>query len=115
MKKCKSKPLTELYVFWKTEKNGKNNFKGTVKRCTPTKEKRIEYFWKTRNQQFTEEGRKAEITVDLVLQARAKLSGNKVNGPEDAIVSEMIKRLPMETETAFLGLQRAEEMYQKEF
>ena len=34
--------------------------------------------------------------MDLVLQARAKLSDNKVNGPEDAIVSEMIKRLPME-------------------
>ena len=36
------------------------------------------------------------ITVDLVLQARAKLSENKVNGPEDAMVSEMIERLPME-------------------
>ena len=34
--------------------------------------------------------------MDLVLQARAKLSENKVNGPEDAIVSEKIKRLPME-------------------
>ena len=59
-------------------------------------ENRIEYFWKKGNQQFTEDGRNAEITVDLVLQARAKLSENKVNGPEDAIVSEMIKRLPME-------------------
>ena len=48
------------------------------------------------NLKFTEEGRNAEITVDLVLQARAKLSENKVNGPEDAIVSEMVKRLPME-------------------
>ena len=44
-------------------------------------------------QQFTVEGRIAEITVDLVLQARAKMSDNKVNGPEDAIVSEMIKKL----------------------
>ena len=34
--------------------------------------------------------------MDPVLQARAKLSENKVNGPEDAIVSEMIKRSPME-------------------
>ena len=34
--------------------------------------------------------------MDLVLQARAKLSDNKVNGPEDAIVSEMITKLPME-------------------
>ena len=61
------------------------------------KENRIEYFWKKEgNQQFTEDGRNAEITVDVVLQARAKVSENKVNGPEDAIVSEMIKRLPME-------------------
>ena len=54
-------------------------------------ENRIEYFKKKGEQQFTEEGRTAEITVDLVLQARAKMSDNKVNGPEDAIVSEMIK------------------------
>ena len=46
--------------------------------------------------QFTVEGRTAEITVDLVLQARATMSDNKVNGPEDAIVSEMIKQLPWE-------------------
>ena len=60
-------------------------------------ENRIEYLWKKEgNQQFTEDGRNAEITVDLVLQARAKVSENKVNGPEDAIVSEMMKRLPME-------------------
>ena len=34
-------------------------------------------------------GRNVEITVDLVLQARAKMSDNKVNGPEDEVVSEM--------------------------
>ena len=34
--------------------------------------------------------------MDLVVQARARLSENKVNGPEDAILSEMIKRLPTE-------------------
>ena len=59
-------------------------------------ENRIEYFWKKGNQQFTEDGRNAMITVDQVLQARAKLSENKINGLEDAFVSEMIKRLPME-------------------
>ena len=59
-------------------------------------ESRIVYFKKKGNQQFTEEGRSAELTVDLVLQARAKLSDNKVNGPEDAIVSEMIKRLAID-------------------
>ena len=57
------------------------------------KEDRIEYFWKEGNQQFTKEGRNAEITVDLVLQARAKSSKNEVNGNEDAIVSEMIKKV----------------------
>ena len=48
------------------------------------------------DQQFTEDGRNAEITVVLVLQARAKMSDNKVNGPEDVVVSEMIKILPLE-------------------
>ena len=42
------------------------------------------------------DGRDAEITVDLVLQARAKMSDNKVNGPDDAVVSEMIKQLSSE-------------------
>ena len=42
------------------------------------------------------EGRNAEITSDLVLQARVKMCDNKVNGLEDAIVSEMIKQLPLE-------------------
>ena len=42
------------------------------------------------------EGRTLEITVDFVLQARAKMSDNKVNGPDDAIVSEMIKQLPLD-------------------
>ena len=55
---------------------------------------RTEYVKK--NQQFTEEGRRTKITVALVLRARVKLSDNKVNGPEDAIVDEMIKKLPLE-------------------
>ena len=42
------------------------------------------------------EGRNAEIKVDLVLQARAKMSDNKINGPDDAVVSEMITHLPLE-------------------
>ena len=57
-------------------------------------ENRIDYFKKKGYQQFTMDGRNAEITVDLVLQARAKMSDNKVNGPEDAVVSWMIKQLP---------------------
>ena len=60
------------------------------------KSKKNEYFWTKGNLHFTEDGRNAEITVDLVLQSRGRVSENKVNGPEDAIVSEMIKTLPME-------------------
>ena len=41
---------------------------------------------------ITEHGRVVEISIVLVLQARAKMSENKVNGPEDSIVSEMIKQ-----------------------
>ena len=45
---------------------------------------------------FTEQRRVAEITIDFVIQARGKMSENKVNGPGDSIVSEMIKQLPQE-------------------
>ena len=44
--------------------------------------------------QCTKDRRNAAITEDLVLQARAKLD-NKFTGPEDEIVSEMVKRLPL--------------------
>ena len=33
---------------------------------------------------FTKEGRVAEITIDSVRQARAKMAENKVNGLEDS-------------------------------
>ena len=44
----------------------------------------------------TEVGRIAEITVDLVLQARAKMAEERVNGPDASTVIEMIKQLPQE-------------------
>ena len=50
-------------------------------------EGRIEYFKRKGDQQFTKDGRGAEITSDVVLEARAKMSDNKVNGPEDAAVT----------------------------
>ena len=62
-------------------------------------ESRIDYF------KITEDGRTTEITVDLVLQARSKQSDNKVIGPEDAIVSEMVKKLPMEIYTIAMCFQ----------
>ena len=36
-----------------------------------------------------------EISVDLVLQAKAFSSDNKVSGPEDSVVSELIEQLPL--------------------
>ena len=56
---------------------------------------RIENIKLRGDRHLSEEGRAVEITVDLVLQARAKLSHNKVSAA-DAIVSEMMKALPWE-------------------
>ena len=74
-----------------------------MKKCNTDQEEtrevqvnRIEQFIKKRDQQFIMEGRNAEITVDLVLQVRAKMCDHKVKGPGDAVVSEMIKQLPVE-------------------
>ena len=41
-------------------------------------------------------GRGVEVTIDLVSHVRAKKSENKVNGREDAVVTEMIKQLLQE-------------------
>ena len=59
-------------------------------------EKRIEHFKKKGDRHFTDDGRGAEITVDLVLLVKAQMSENKVNGQEDAVVTEMIKQLLVE-------------------
>ena len=56
----------------------------------------MEYFKRTGDQHFMKNGRGAEITVVLVQQARAKMSENKVNRPEDAVLCEMIKQLAQE-------------------
>ena len=61
-----------------------------------TKEEYLVFSRGKGDQQFTQDERGTEITIDLVLQARAKMLDNKVNGPEDAVVSEMIKQLPRE-------------------
>ena len=46
------------------------------------------------NEHFSR-GRIAEISVDVVLQARARLCDNIVGGLKDKIVSEIVKRLPL--------------------
>ena len=105
-KQVQRKPITELFVNGQLTEDREEWQKELQWHCEEVytdleetkeeQESRIEYFRKKKgNQQFTEEGRNAEITVE-VLQARAKLSDDQVNGPEDAIVSEMIKKLPME-------------------
>ena len=105
-KKAKRKPLTELYLKGHFTEHREEWRKELQRHCEEVytdqeetkevQESRIEYFKKKGDLQYTEDGRNAEIAEDLVLQARAKLSDNEVNGPEDAIVSEMIKTLPLE-------------------
>ena len=66
----------------RTEKSGRNKCTLIKEKTKEVQENRIEYFKKKGDQQFTEEGRTAEIAVDLMLSARAKMSNNKVNRPE---------------------------------
>ena len=75
-KKAHRPTLTELTrrrAFYFKKSSGKKNCRGTVKRYTRIRKrrkknkKRIEYFKMKGDQQFTVEGRNAEITVDLVL------------------------------------------------
>ena len=98
-KKIKRKPLSELYFNGKFTENIEECQKGLQRHCEglcinqdearEVQEKIIEYFKnKKEDWHFTDDGRGAEITIDLVLQARAKMSENKVNGPEDAVVSD---------------------------
>ena len=101
---CRCQNCMSTGTSRKTEKNGKESCRrGTVKRCTligkktrEVQEKKIEYFKKKGDRQFTMDGRQAEVTVDLVLRAWAKMSDNKISGPKDAMVSEMVKILPLE-------------------
>ena len=92
-----------MRISQRTEQTGKKSCRGTVKKCTLTRRRR-EKCKKTElntskrkgDQQFTVDGRTAEITVDLLLQARAQMCDSKLNGPGDAVVSEMIKQLALE-------------------
>ena len=105
-RKTQRKPLSELYVNGHWTEDREEWPKELQRHCEgvytdqeetgETQKKRIEYFTKKGDRHLTDEGRGAEITVDSVLQARAQLSENNVNGPEDASVSEMIERLPLE-------------------
>ena len=83
----------ERDFYWKKRKEWKKELHlhceeaHTDQSGREVQEKKIEYFNQKGDQQFTMDGRQAEITVDLVLQAQAKVSDNKVSGPEDTVVS----------------------------
>ena len=66
--------------------------------------------WETGNEQFFEE-RIAEISVDSVLQTRSRLCDGKVDGPDDRLVSELLKRKIFEvahfSQERFMGKEQA--------
>ena len=78
----------------KTEEPGKKELQRhcvegyvDIEETIEEQEKRILRYKEDGDRHFAEEGRVAEITIDLVLPARAKVAENKVNGPEDSIAS----------------------------
>ena len=98
------KPLKELYVNGgfaeKKSKNGRS-WRIAVQKSLWTRRRRSRsrsrgLSGKKRDEHFSEEGSVAQISVDLVLQARAKMTDNEVNGPEDSVASEMIQQFPPE-------------------
>ena len=101
-RKTRRKPVLELFVDGAYTENTEDWQKEPQKHCESvyvdpeeTKEvqqKRIKLFKMRRDRHFSEDGRAVEISVDLVLQARAKLRSNKVSGFADAVVSEMIRK-----------------------
>ena len=66
-------------------------------------EDRIEKYHRDEDRHFTEEGRVAEITTDLVLEAWIKMAEERFNRPEDFLVTEMMKQLPQEIFTRLQG------------
>ena len=73
-------PLSELYVNGNFTEGGEEWQRELQRHCEEVytdqketrevQEQRIEYFKKKGDQQFTDDGRGAEITIDMVLQAR---------------------------------------------
>ena len=63
-----------------------------LRHVDPEEEKRIVTCKEDGGRHFSEVRRVAEITIDLVKQARAKMAENKVHGPEDSVVTEITKQ-----------------------
>ena len=100
------KPLKELYIDGEFSENREDWRKELERHCGEVcvvggddrgaeAEDRMVH-QKKKVEHITEQGRVAEISVGLELQAKALLSDNKVGGPEDSVVSVMIKQLPQE-------------------
>ena len=66
-------------------KNGRINYTEHDE-IRQVQEKRIDHYKQTGDRHITDDGRGAKITIHLVLQARAKMSGNKVKTFEEAFV-----------------------------
>ena len=92
----KARAEQELYVNGHCTEDREEWRSESLRHCKEVRRRREKYKKKELNQ-FTDDGRRAVITVDLLLQANAKMSDNRVNGPEDAVVSEIIRQLPLET------------------
>ena len=92
-RKASGKPLGEFHVA------GHFTDRGIVKRFSRIRKRQKKYRKKEWNI-FDKEGTSSlQWTAAMQrsqLQARAKLSDNKVTGPEDAVVSEMVKILLLE-------------------
>ena len=71
---------------------------GIARRCLQRQEDDREAEGKVpdRGRQASRGRRGAEITLDLVLRARARMVEEEVHGPEDPVVTEMIRELPQE-------------------
>ena len=64
-------------------------------------EERVKFYMNVGNKHFSEDGRNAEIPVDLVIQDRAAMSTGKFKGGHDVIVLEMIKMLSAKLTLSF--------------
>ena len=95
------KPQEELHINGEFSENREDWRKELERHCGPEGDDRgaeaeDRMVHQKKVEHFTEHGRAAEISVDLELQAKALLSDNKVRGPEDSVVSEMIKQFHLE-------------------
>ena len=95
---CEDGSFTEHRAVWSEElqRHCKEGYDDDEEETILQQEERNEKCRREGHRQFTEEGTIAEITVDLFLRARARMAEERVNGPEDSVVTEMTKQHPQE-------------------